>query len=87
MLSIQELTKSYGDTLILDHISLDIQDGEIVSILGPSGSGKTTLLNLILGLVKSDHGGFFTMGRTLLLHLWKNEDSISFFRLIPYFQI
>lgn len=56
MLSIQDLTKSYGDATILDHISLDIQDGEIVSILGPSGSGKTTLLNLILGLAKADHG-------------------------------
>lgn len=56
MLSIENLTKSYGNTTILDDISLTIEDGEIVSILGPSGSGKTTLLNCILGITDIDQG-------------------------------
>lgn len=54
MLKIEELTKSYDGIMVLDHLSLEIKDGEIVSILGPSGSGKTTLLNLILGMVEAE---------------------------------
>lgn len=56
MLQIRDLKKSFDGVTILDGISLDIADGEIISILGPSGSGKTTLLNLILGIVEADHG-------------------------------
>ena len=50
MLKLQDLTKSYDGVNVLNNISIDIEDGEIISILGPSGSGKTTLLNMILGL-------------------------------------
>ena len=56
MLKLQNIKKSYDDNVILDNINLEINDGEIVSILGPSGSGKTTLLNLILGLTDADSG-------------------------------
>ena len=56
MLQLKNIRKSYDGKVILDSISLDINDGEIVSILGPSGSGKTTLLNAILGLTEIDGG-------------------------------
>lgn len=56
MLELKNVTKKYGNTTILDDISLEIQQGEIVSILGPSGSGKTTLLNMILGLTDATEG-------------------------------
>ena len=56
MLKLQDLTKSYDGVNVLNNISIDIEDGEIISILGPSGSGKTTLLNMILGLVNPDSG-------------------------------
>lgn len=56
MLQLKNIKKSYDGVSILDDISLDIVDGEIISILGPSGSGKTTLLNLILGLTEVDSG-------------------------------
>ena len=49
MLELKHIKKSYDGVTILSDINLEIQDGEIVSILGPSGCGKTTLLNLILG--------------------------------------
>ena len=49
MLKLENVKKSYDGTTVLDGINLEIEDGEIVSILGPSGCGKTTLLNLILG--------------------------------------
>ncbi len=56
MLKLEHVKKSYDGVTILNDINLEIEDGEIVSILGPSGCGKTTLLNLILGLTDSDEG-------------------------------
>ncbi len=56
MLKLEHITKSYDGVTILKDINLNIEDGEIVSILGPSGCGKTTLLNLILGLTDADAG-------------------------------
>lgn len=59
MLKLENLKKSYDGVTILENISLDIKDGEIVSILGPSGCGKTTLLNLILGITEADSGKLY----------------------------
>lgn len=56
MLKLKNIKKSYDGTTVLDGISLEIPDGEIVSILGPSGCGKTTLLNMILGITDPDSG-------------------------------
>ena len=49
-LELKNVSKSFGDNRVLDNISLNVETGNIVSILGPSGCGKTTLLNVILGL-------------------------------------
>jgi ABC-type sugar transport system ATPase subunit len=51
---------------VLDGINLEIESGEIVSILGQSGSGKTTLLNLILGLDEPSGGEIFFNNQFLL---------------------
>lgn len=56
MLEIKNIVKKYDGETILNDVSLNIADGEIVSILGPSGSGKTTLLNLILGITEVNSG-------------------------------
>lgn len=56
MLELKNIVKKYYNTTILNDISLEIGEGEIVSILGPSGSGKTTLLNLILGMTDISDG-------------------------------
>lgn len=56
MLKLDQVNKSYDGVSILNDISLEIEDGQIVSILGPSGCGKTTLLNLILGITDVDNG-------------------------------
>ena len=56
MLKLENVKKAYDGVTILEHINLEIEDGEIVSILGPSGCGKTTLLNLILGITEIDAG-------------------------------
>lgn len=56
MLELKNIRKQFDKKMVLDGINLDIQNGEIVSMLGPSGSGKTTLLNIILGLTSMDSG-------------------------------
>lgn len=56
MLEISGIKKSFDGTTVLNDISLEIGDSQIVSILGSSGGGKTTLLNIILGLLQPDSG-------------------------------
>ena len=56
MLSVKNITKSYGSLQVLKGVSLDIQAGEIVSIAGSSGAGKSTLLHIIGTLDKADSG-------------------------------
>ena len=49
MIHIENLVKRYGDLVALNHLNLDIHEGEIFGLLGPNGSGKTTFLRLIAG--------------------------------------
>ena len=65
MLKLNGVKKSYDGVTILKDINLEIEEGEIVSILGPSGCGKTTLLNLILGITEADAGEIIFNGEDL----------------------
>lgn len=65
MLELRNIKKYFGDLHVLDGISMDIQDGEIVSVLGPSGCGKTTLLNLILGITDITDGEMWFQGERI----------------------
>ncbi|OXM99807.1 ABC transporter ATP-binding protein [Bifidobacterium vansinderenii] len=65
MLELKDITKSFGDTHVLNGISLTIGDGQIMSILGPSGGGKTTLLNIILGISQPTSGQILYNGEDL----------------------
>ena len=65
MLELKNIQKSFDGTPVLKDISIQVNDGEIISILGPSGCGKTTLLNLILGIIKADSGQILYDGEDL----------------------
>ena len=55
-ISISKVSKSFGNTKVLQELSLEVKNGELFFILGPSGCGKTTLLRLIAGLESPDSG-------------------------------
>ena len=55
-ITVQNLTKYYGDRLILDGISFDLQPGEKVALLGGNGAGKTTLFNILTRRIPFDSG-------------------------------
>ena len=61
----QNLVKRYGDLIALDHLELDIKEGEIFGLLGPNGSGKTTAINCILSLLAFDKGTIEIFGRKM----------------------
>lgn len=65
MIHIENLVKRYGETLALDHLNLDIKEGEIFGLLGPNGSGKTTALNCLLALLKYDRGDIRIFGKPM----------------------
>lgn len=63
MLSIKEISRSFPlRGVVLDKLSLDVEEGQTVSIMGPSGSGKTTLLNIIGLLDRPDEGRVYFRG-------------------------
>ena len=61
-IEIKNLNKSFGDTLAVDDVSLNIHENEFFTILGPSGCGKSTLLRLISGLEIQDKGSIIING-------------------------
>ncbi len=60
--SLQRVTKRYGEEAVVDDISIDIRSGEFFSLLGPSGSGKTTTLMMIAGFANVDGGRILVDG-------------------------
>ena len=58
-LSVNKISKSYGNKEVVRKISLNIKKGQIVGLLGPNGAGKTTTFYIIVGLVKPDSGEIF----------------------------
>jgi len=72
-LSIQNVTKYFGTEKVLDHLNLDVEQGEFVTLLGPSGCGKSTLLRCISGLSVMEEGAIMLEGRDISSDLPKDR--------------
>lgn len=66
ILTIENVTKSYGDLRAVDDVTLDIYPGEIFALLGPNGAGKTTLIGCISGLTSGFDGSIAVAGRDVV---------------------
>lgn len=66
-ISVQNLTKSFGDLLVLDDISFDVKKGEFLCIVGPTGCGKTTFLNSLVKLYNINGGDILINGEAVNL--------------------
>ena len=62
-LSVRDLTKRFGDRVVLEGFDLDVHAGEVVSVLGANGSGKSTMLRCLSGITKFDGGSVSVAGR------------------------
>jgi lipoprotein-releasing system ATP-binding protein len=94
MIHIENITKSFGNLQVLRGISLDIDKGEVVSIVGPSGAGKTTLLQIIGTLDAPDSGKVLIDNKNILglrekeLSAFRNQHIgfvFQFHQLLPEF--
>ncbi len=55
----KSLVKSYSNRVVVDNVSIEVKQGEIVGLLGPNGAGKTTTFYMVVGLIKPDEGSVF----------------------------
>lgn len=65
IIKIENLVKRYGELVAVDHLNLEINEGEIFGLLGPNGSGKSTTINCILSLLEFDKGNIEIFGKEM----------------------
>jgi len=65
IISVKNLSFSYGGAYALDNVSFDIKGGDYIALVGPNGAGKTTLIKILLGLEKSGGGAIKIFGRDI----------------------
>ena len=75
MLKISNLEVNYGKMQVIKGISLEVKEGELISVIGPNGAGKTTLIRTIMGLKKAASGSIFFEDKDITAHpAWKRAD-------------
>lgn len=77
MIQIENLVKRYGELVALDHLNLEVKEGEIFGLLGPNGSGKTTAINCMLALLKYDKGSIRILGEEMRPDNYKVKQQIG----------
>lgn len=80
VITVEELTKYYGDFLAVDHISFQVRKGEIYGFLGPNGAGKTTTIRMLCGLTRISEGKAYICGHRV------DKDLVAIKKLIGVVQ-
>src|SRR6202166_164437 len=78
MIEVQELTKYFGATLAVNHVSFKVEKGEIIGLLGPNGSGKTTIMRILTGFFPPTSGQAFIAGLDVARHSLESRRRIGY---------
>ena len=65
LLSVEDVSKSFGNVQAIDHVSMEIRKGEVVGLIGENGAGKSTLLKALCGLLRPDTGRIVLRGEAV----------------------
>lgn len=84
MLTIKDLTKNFGKTKILDHLNLEVHQGDIYGFLGQNGSGKTTTLNCITNILKFDEGQVIIPKDKVIAYLSESPKFYDYMTALEY---
>jgi ABC-2 type transport system ATP-binding protein len=72
ILSVKDITKSFGNSTVVDNISFEVKKGEILGLVGPNGAGKSTIIRCLLGIIYPDSGTIeYNLGNTTKLNTSK----------------
>ncbi|MGQ9484864.1 MAG: LPS export ABC transporter ATP-binding protein [Desulfosoma sp.] len=66
VLRTHNLVKQYGGRVVVDHVSLEVHQGEVVGLLGPNGAGKSTTFYSVIGIIRPDHGAVYLDGDNIV---------------------
>lgn len=83
MIQVKHLTKQYGDTLAVDDVSFDIEDGKIYGFLGPNGAGKSSTMNMITGCLCATAGTILINGKDIVEEPLAAKQCIGYLPEIP----
>lgn len=81
MMKAEGLSGGYGDSRLINNVSLTVEKGEFLGILGPNGSGKTTLLHLLTGTLPAKKGRVYLAGK--LLADYKPKELAQIMAVLP----
>ena len=76
VLSIKSISKQFGKNTVVDHVSFDVREGEILGVLGPNGAGKTTMIRSIMDIIRPDSG-------EISFNFQTNKNSLSKIGYLP----
>jgi ABC-2 type transport system ATP-binding protein len=77
-ISVKDISKKYGDQLVLDKVTMEINRGEIAGLIGPNGAGKSTLMKIITGYLAPTSGEVFVNGLDVTLYSHKIRGIIGY---------
>lgn len=83
MISVSELTKSYSGNLAVDHLSFEVDEGQVYGLLGPNGAGKSTTMNILTGYISATSGTVKIDGTDILEEPEKAKAKIGYLPEIP----
>lgn len=77
VVQVSQIRKTYGQTVAVDEVSLEVNEGEIFGLIGPNGAGKTTTMECIEGVRKPDRGSISVLGLDPVRHAYKLQERIG----------